>query len=363
MVSTKDLDKLWNKLKSKQSNPQAHNQAMKKSDEKKKLVRELRSYFKRMDTQRLYTHPDQKDTKDWLAEVSAILKNLDESDYLAFQNHRQHLYSVIPRNTRKHAAQQLEVFIRDKIAAYKRYDFSHLDAPVGDNEENTPIGENKDIRIFLSYSSLNKVGVGKIKTWLSNLGFNVFLAHEDIEPSLEWQRVIIQNLESCHIFIPVITKEFTQSKWTDQESGIAFIKKKMIIPLSVDGNNPHGFIGIYQGLPMSREDIEKPCIKIVKTIIKNKKYAPIVIDLLINSLGKSRTFASAEWKTSIISEYDSFTKEQFDSLLRNSAENNQVYIAAGSRVDLSNLIKKYPNLVSRESLEMLNSKDPDFKFG
>ncbi len=336
---------------------------MKKSEEKKKLVEELAEYHSSLNVKRLYNEPDHKTSKDWLAEVAAIFKNLDETDFQRFIDLRKHLYPSIPFVTRKHAAEQIDGFVRDKLAAFKRYDFSHLDAPEEETVDNTPIGENKEIRIFLSYSSLNKVSVGKIKSWLANLGFTVFLAHEDIEPSLEWQKEIIKNLENCHIFIPIITKEFTESKWTDQESGIAFIRKKLIIPVSVGGYNPHGFIGIYQGLSIGRDELEKGCIRMVKTIIKNKKYASKVIDQLIDSLGKSRTFASSEWKTSIISEYESFTKEQFDLLLRTSAENNQVYVAAGVREDLKKLIKEHKNLVDSKLLKKLNDKDLDFSFG
>lgn len=336
---------------------------MKKSEKKRQLVEELSALYEKLNVEQLFRSPNHRDSKGWLSEVAAILKNLDESDFQTFASLRRHIYGSIPRPTRKHAAEQIDGFVRDKLAAFKRYDFGYLDITEEENADDVPIGKNKEIRIFLSYSTLNKIGAGKIKTWLSNMGFNVFLAHEDIEPSLEWQTVIIQNLESCHIFIPIITKEFVQSKWTDQESGIAFTRKKLIIPISVDGNNPHGFIGIYQGLPMDREYMEKAFVKIVKAIIKNKKYASVVIDLLINSLGSSRTFASSEWKTSIISEYESFTKEQFDLLLKTSAENSQIYIAAGSRIDLSNLIKKYPELVNPELLQILNSKDQDFQFG
>lgn len=90
---------------------------------KKKLVKELESCFKKLDLQRLYIYPDQEDTKDWLADVAAILKNLDETDYQIFQNYKQHLYSVMLLPIRKRAAQQIEGFVREKIATWKRYRF------------------------------------------------------------------------------------------------------------------------------------------------------------------------------------------------------------------------------------------------
>lgn len=71
----------------------------------------------------MYESPSHKTSNDWLAEVAAIFKNLDESDFKAFLNLRQHLYPSIPLGTRKHAAEQIDGLVRQKVAEYKRYDF------------------------------------------------------------------------------------------------------------------------------------------------------------------------------------------------------------------------------------------------
>lgn len=100
---------------------------MKKSDTKKALVQELMNYLKSLNVLKLYAEPDHKNSKNWLAEVASILKNLDENDFNAFMSLRQHLYLSIPFSTRKHAAEQIDGFVRQKAAEYKRYDFSYLD--------------------------------------------------------------------------------------------------------------------------------------------------------------------------------------------------------------------------------------------
>src|SRR3989344_6482910 len=100
---------------------------MKKSEEKRKLVEEMAGLYQQLNVEQLYQLPDHRSSKAWLSEVAAILKNLDESDFQAFLNHRQHLYPSIPVNTRKHAAEQIDGFVRQKVSEYKRYDFSDLD--------------------------------------------------------------------------------------------------------------------------------------------------------------------------------------------------------------------------------------------
>lgn len=145
---------------------------------------------------------------------------------------------------------------------------------------------------------------------------------------------------------------------------MAFIANKLIVPVSVDrGPNPHGFLSIYQALKLDLEELEKGYIKVVRAIKGDQRYAPIVLDLLTKSLKGSRSYASSEWKTSLISEFDSFTKEQFDLILETAIGNNQVHFAHGSRLDLQNLIKKHPELVDPVLLKQLNSTDENFKFG
>lgn len=115
---------------------------------------------------------------------------------------------------------------------------------------------SKKVKAFVSYSTSDKELAGKIKKALENYGLEVFLAHEDISPSREWRKEILQNIESSDIFIPVLTENFKESTWTDQESGMAIFTKSTIIPLNVD-KNPHGFLKDYQAFSLDRERITK----------------------------------------------------------------------------------------------------------
>lgn len=323
------------------------------------LIKELEKYLKTLNVKQLYNNPGHKDVKNWIAEVTAVLKTSKRYSYKKFAGLSQHIYPSVPWETRKHAAEQIDVYLRQIIAQYKREYLTSKSSQVESEADKI-----KEVRIFLSYSSLNKKVVGKIKLWLSEFGFNVFLAHDDIRPSLEWQKVIIENLKKSHVFIPIITPEFNKSKWTDQESGMAFISNKLIIPILIGrGLNPHGFLSIYQALKLDPQELEKGCIKIAKAIKDDQKYAPIVLDLLIKSLKESRSYASSEWKTSMISEFDSFTKKQFDLILKTAINNNQIHYAYGSRIDLQNLIKKHSRLANPTLLKQLNEIDEDFKFG
>ena len=66
----------------------------------------------------------------------------------------------------------------------------------------------RKLRVFLSYSSIEQKLAGEIKRGLELLDFEVFLAHEDIEPAIEWQEEIIKQLIESDIFLPIINDNF-----------------------------------------------------------------------------------------------------------------------------------------------------------
>lgn len=105
------------------------------------------------------------------------------------------------------------------------------------------------ISAFISYSSKQKVIGGKFKSYLENYcGYETFIAHDDIPGSTIWEDEIIQAIENADFFIPLISREFKKSPFTDQETGIAVFLKKKIIPIKLDEINPYGFIEKYQAL-------------------------------------------------------------------------------------------------------------------
>jgi len=100
---------------------------MKKSEEKQQLVEELANLHKRLNINRLYAFPNQKDTQKWIADVGSVLKNLDESDYQEFVRLSKTVGLSEIREERKKAAKEINQFLGGKVAEWKRYDFSSLD--------------------------------------------------------------------------------------------------------------------------------------------------------------------------------------------------------------------------------------------
>jgi hypothetical protein len=112
---------------------------MKNSEKKEKLVNELSHLYKKIDVNRLYGFPNQKDNQHWLADVASVLKNLDENDYHEFVRLSKTVGLSGSREERKKAAQEINQFLARKTAEWSRYDFSSLD--VIDNSPKLMFGE------------------------------------------------------------------------------------------------------------------------------------------------------------------------------------------------------------------------------
>jgi hypothetical protein len=109
--------------------------------------------------------------------------------------------------------------------------------------------------IFISYHHNDSRLAGEIKHLLEKKGFTVFLAHEDIDSSVEWGTAIQAHLESCTALMALVTKNFNKSPYTNQEVGIAMGMDKSIIPLAFDRRKLKdlpGFLATKQGVRCSR---------------------------------------------------------------------------------------------------------------
>lgn len=205
---------------------------------------------------------------------------------------------------------------------------------------------NKTIRVFVSYSSEDKRLAGYLKSYLENYGLSVFLAHEDIQPTVEWEDEILHNLDGCDVFIPLLTDNFSRSKWTDQESGIALAKNKVIIPLRVS-TPPYGFIGKWQALKLDTSNwitFEKSCVDILDVIKEKKHLKESLADCLIKSLQNVPNFSAAEKILDILEKLEPFTKNQINEIFRVAVNDSQVRLCYKGKAKLSEWSSNYSNI-------------------
>jgi hypothetical protein len=179
------------------------------------------------------------------------------------------------------------------------------------------------LKVFLSYHHNARKFAGRVKSCLTGLGMDVFLAHEDITPSAEWQKEILKKLRDCDVFIPLLTRSFRSSCWTDQETGIAFASNKFILPLKAK-SDPHGFIGRFQALKVD-QDIEGTCRKVAQVLISRPILGDRVRDGVIDAFLRSGSFEEAARYVAALMKLKPLSDLQLNRILEGAATNDQIY--------------------------------------
>ncbi len=198
-------------------------------------------------------------------------------------------------------------------------------------------------RIFISHSHHDRETAGEIKKRLASYGASVFVAHDDIRPTQEWQDAIIENLKTCDAFLALLTDRFADSDWTDQETGIAVALDKIIIPLKID-LDPYGFIGKYQALRWS-SDKDESFKTLIRTLVeKNLVNADNVIDGFTNSY----SFRNAEFNLDLLTAIPGFSKEQINKIASGAVLNNQIWNATGAKPILEEFFARHSKTIDPE---------------
>lgn len=98
-------------------------------------------------------------------------------------------------------------------------------------------------RAFISYSVQQKQEGAKVKSCLADLGYESFLAHDDLRVSEEWRQRILEELRVVDVFVALLSAEFKRSDWCGQELGFIVSRSDvLIVPLALDRTIPYGFI-------------------------------------------------------------------------------------------------------------------------
>lgn len=149
---------------------------------------------------------------------------------------------------------------------------------------------NGYFRMFISHITSKKKQASNLKNALEEYGITSFVAHEDINPTKEWQKEIQRALNSMDCMSAMLYDGFHQSNWCDQEVGIALGRNITVLPLLPD-SDPYGFLGEYQGIKIKGMYPEALAKQIFKILCDNtntrSKYLTCLTNLLLSSSSKN----------------------------------------------------------------------------
>lgn len=179
-------------------------------------------------------------------------------------------------------------------------------------------------RVFISHESSAKVKAAEFKRQLEAYGISAFLAHEDILPTRLWEEEIKNALSTMHAFVALLTKNFHNSDWTDQEVGHALCRGVPVVPVRL-GLDPYGFIGRLQAITVGWE---KAPLEVVRILIAADG---AMVDSYIEAVVHCRSFDQGNRMAKVLEYLTTLSNEQVAKLLRAFNDNDQVNDSFGFR--------------------------------
>ena len=212
--------------------------------------------------------------------------------------------------------------------------------------------EPEKIKLFISHKADYKKYVKYLSDVLSERNITCFVAHEDIEPTKEWQDEIEKALWTMDAFLAYLTDDFQGGNWTSQEIGFAVAREVPIIPLKLQNLDPYGFIGKIQAVPRT-DDVYALATKIADILVKKLENEGHIREIIINSFIKSYSYEVSTNNFEQLKAIDSFSNDELDEMAKAYNENNQLY---DNRVLYNGKFANFLNSKSDNKFEYANNK-------
>ena len=196
-----------------------------------------------------------------------------------------------------------------------------------------------EARVFLSHLALNKFETTQLKDQLATFGVSAFVAHEDIEPTKEWQTEIESALATMDALVALLAPGFKESNWCDQEVGVAIGRQLPIISVR-QGLDPYGFIGKYQAVQGAGKTASQLAKEIFDLFITNPVIGPKITDGLVKNLTDSYSFERSKVLIGYIKQSNFLNSKHIAAMKEAVKNNSQVNGSWGVPEQISRLAKQ-----------------------
>lgn len=208
------------------------------------------------------------------------------------------------------------------------------------NMELATFWEQGYFKLFISHLAIYKKNASALQSILLNYGISGFVAHEDIEPSKEWQEEIEKALHSMDALTAILMNGFKESNWCDQEVGFAVGKDVLIIPIRKE-IDPYGFIGKYQAIKGSDTTVQEVAKLIFETIIKHPKTRNDMLIIFINLIANSTHVGTVLKQLKILSTIQDIPIEILEQMSEQIKNNNVLINSKIFMQELRLILDKY----------------------
>ena len=180
-----------------------------------------------------------------------------------------------------------------------------------------------EARVFLSHLAIHKKSTSELRNQLKKYGISSFVAHEDIEPTKEWQTEIESALATMDAFVALLAPGFKESNWCDQEVGVAIGRQLPILAVR-QGLDPYGFIGKYQALQGAGKTATQLAKEIFDLFLPMPVIGPKITGALVNNLINSKSFDESKRLVGLIAQSKYVTSKHTSAMNEAIKDNGQI---------------------------------------
>lgn len=195
-------------------------------------------------------------------------------------------------------------------------------------------------RLFLSHIASFKANTARLQQALKKYAISAFVAHEDIEPSKEWQTEIEAALQTMDAMAALLMPGFKESNWCDQEVGVAVGRDVLIIPVR-KGLDPYGFIGKYQGIQANNKNVSEVAYEIFETLVNSPRTRPKMLRAIANAISQSTKIEEAREKVVLMQSLAEIPANILENLKTAVSENSILIKNANFIEQLNKLLSSY----------------------
>lgn len=195
-------------------------------------------------------------------------------------------------------------------------------------------------KVFISHLAAHRAFAAELQTALLNQGITSFVAHNDIEPTAEWQTQIELGLASSDALVALLHPEFHDSNWTDQEIGYAMGRGIPVFSVRL-GVDPYGFIGRFQAFNGHAKTAPQLAAEISAAYRRNKQTAPGIAAATVALFEQSGSFDGAKARMSYVEELPYWTPELRERVRQASVQNDQINGSWGVPARVAALMDKW----------------------
>lgn len=196
------------------------------------------------------------------------------------------------------------------------------------------------LRLFISHLATQRTFAGELQESLFGYGISAFVAHNDIEPTSEWQTQIELGLATCDALVALLHDKFHASHWTDQEIGFAMGRGVPTFAVRL-GETPYGFIGRFQAFNGNNKKPHDLARELFDCFRKNKQTEKQMAEAVVSLFEVSGSFAEAKERMGYLEEIENWDSSFASRITSAVSANSQIEGSWGVPERVQNLVQKW----------------------